>query len=137
MEDKWFDIKQIAGKPSIRQSKFRSADFSVTCEEIKMQWPKWSIQERVEFLTAYSVKKNLSNEDLCIMDFLMEQSDEYTPSVMAGSLTRYPDRTKVIKFLSGSLKLSGKKANQLFALGTMGSSTAGDAIQSLVQLLAT
>jgi hypothetical protein len=137
MESKWFEIKQIVGNTSIRQSKFRSPDFSVTCEEVKAQWPEWSLQERVEFLSAYSVKKDLLDEDLCIMDFLMEKSDEYTPSVMAGSLTRYPDRTKVIKFLSGSLKLSGSKANQLFALGTMGSSTAADEIQALVQLLAT
>jgi len=135
MENKWFEIKEMAGKSSFRQSKFRSSDFSVTCEEIKTQWPKWTLQERVEFLTAYSVKKGLSNEDLRIMDFLMEESDEYTPSVMAGSLTRHPNRTKVIQFLSDSLKLSGKKANQLFALGTMGSATAADEIQSLVQRL--
>ncbi|HEU4415146.1 MAG TPA: hypothetical protein VFT65_10220 [Candidatus Angelobacter sp.] len=86
-------------------------------------------------MSAYSVKKDVSNEDLCIMDFLMEKSDEYTPSVMACSLTRHPNRTKVIEYLSESLKQPGIKANQLRVLGTTGSSTAANEIEAFVQRL--
>jgi hypothetical protein len=137
MGSRWFDVRQLEGGSSIRVSKFRSQNLIVKCDEIKGFWLGWALEEQVEFLTAYSVKKDLSQEDLCILDFLMENRDDYTPSIIAGSLTRHPNRAKVVDFLSGSLKQpSGDKTNQLFALGIIGDTAASDDIQVLAQHLA-
>jgi hypothetical protein len=136
MNSMWFELRQVEGGSSIRISKFRSQNLIVKCDEIKRIWPGWTVEEQVEFLTAYAVKEELSQEDLCILDFLMENSDEYTPSIIAGSLTRHPNRAKVVDFLSSSLRApTGDKTNQLFVLGILGDPAANNDIQVLAHRL--
>jgi hypothetical protein len=134
MEKNWFNIRNIEGQGNIRESRFRSKDFTVKCDEIKRAWPVWSTEDRAEFMSAYAVKPDISDEDVCILDFLMENANEYVASIMAGSLTRHPDRAKVVVFLSVSLQSeAGSKANQLFVLGMLGDSVATPEIENLVQ----
>ena len=117
---RWWTIEKIGPLNGVRVSCFLKGGVSISFPQIINEFPAWSDREKREFLGAYSLKPELTEEDERIIEFLMDSRDTSIWKRLAILSTRHPDKERVLDFLVGGLRTCpGSKANFLVALGLL------------------
>src|SRR5262249_36133520 len=84
------------------------------------EWNSLSPKERWEFGIAFGAKATLTGEDEKVLNYLMGEDGKDVWSTLATTLTRHPDRERVVKFLEERItNETSRKANYYQALGIM------------------
>jgi hypothetical protein len=117
-ESKWERVFELGdGESYFHESKFLFGNLNVSLLTIKNDWPAFTIEEKVEFARAFSVKRELRSGDEEILSFLMATGPEEVWITIALRLTSHPDSGRVTAFLLERIQDSkGPRANYFQAL---------------------
>jgi hypothetical protein len=132
--ENWFETGEFAGRSGPRVSKFMRREFIVPVDFVKARWPHWTEEERVIFASAFSVRTEIDANDICVLDFLMENGHPPLWRTTALLVAKHPDRSRALTFLLARIKEgSPPLANYYQALGILRDS---DTALSLQEALA-
>jgi hypothetical protein len=120
-ENEWYEQREIGGK-RLLVSKFLRRDFIMGCDFVKDRWPSWTPDQRFDFVRAFSLGRQieLSENDRCIINFLMESGESRIWRLIALSVAHHDDRSRALDFLLARIKQdSGHLSNyyQAVAIG--------------------
>jgi hypothetical protein len=117
-ESEWMRVFKVQNeKTYVYESKFLVDDLHIPLPTIRTKWPELTLDERVEFASAFGSQPPRDNEDQQILDFLMEVGPEDVWRAIAKLLPSHPDREYALQFLlERTQQASGPRANYYQAL---------------------
>jgi hypothetical protein len=98
-DTRWFKVVNNDSGRSSYESKFLTNDVLITSEDIEKEWPLWNNHERHEFISAYSQKRILNEEDFEIFEFLMEHAHISYQFILYDNLKELPDKRRTLNLL--------------------------------------
>jgi len=108
-ETRWNKIRYI--------SKFFTNEAAITLEEIIREWPKWSEEERCDFIFAFIVKNPITEEDVRIIEFLLLENNSDCKGLLPFIFTNFPDPKQVSEFIERQIRRTRlKETNTTFHL---------------------
>ncbi len=119
-EREWYRHYASPKYPSIYESKFATAEATISFAELQSRWPGWSEGERIQFAQSFTWKPTLTDEDDKILAFLMQQDGEMLSSSIATMVPKLRDKKRAARFPTDSLRAFPKsRRNFLCALATL------------------
>jgi hypothetical protein len=112
-ESEWMRVFKIAGKEEyVYESKFLVDGLHVPPSAIKSRWAALSLEEKVEFSTAFGSQPPRDDSDQTILQFLMESGPEEVWRNIAILMLFHPRPSEALAFLIERIeKGKGAKAN--------------------------
>jgi HEAT repeat protein len=133
-ESEWtrvYEAEFHGKKGMLHESKFLADGMEVSADSIVQRWGLFSDAEKRDFANAFACKREITDEDERILDFLMEAGDFPIWMAIASRLREHRDRDKALGFLLARIGEDHEhKANFYQALGLMGDKRAVPALRA-------
>jgi hypothetical protein len=117
-ESEWMRVFKIQNENTyVYESKFLVDKFHVSPSVIRDRWRELTLDERVEFASAFSAQPPRDDDDQQILEFLMDAGPEGVWRAIAKLLPSHPQPDRALKFLLERIRqASGPRANYYQAL---------------------
>jgi hypothetical protein len=117
-DTEWMRVYQTGPKSYHYESKFLTDGLQVSAQSLVTRWPSMTANERLDFVQAYSAKREFTSEDEAITSLIMSDGDDYLWSALAKFMLRHPHRDKILGFLRERVQnYRENPANYIQALG--------------------
>ena len=125
-ESEWMRVFEIQNeKTYFYESKFLIDDLHVSPVTVRSRWPEFTLDEKVEFASAFGSQPPRDNDDQQVLEFLMDAGPEEVWRAISKLLPFHRLRARALEFLLVRVRqASGARANYYQALESLQGSEA-------------
>ncbi len=128
-ESEWMRTYQLGENEFYYESKFATDRLELKPHELRRKWQTYSTEAKRDFVEAYSVKADLSDDDFEILRYLMKEGSDETWRWIAVRLTELPEKDDIRTFLLARIEAAGSSfPDYIQALELLGDSKAAGVI---------
>jgi hypothetical protein len=128
-ESEWMRVYQLGENEFYYESKFATDRLELKPRELKKKWQTYNTEAKRDFVEAYSVKAELSDDDFEILRYLMKEGSDETWRWIAVRLTELPEKADIRTFLLARIEAAGSSfPDYIQALELLGDSKAAGVI---------